>query len=38
MWYLNAAVCLAHGAALATRNVKDFVHLGLTLHNPWEDV
>lgn len=33
-----AAVCLAHGAALATRNVKDFVHLELTLHNPWEIV
>lgn len=32
-----AAVCLAHGATLATRNEKDFVHLGLALHNPWNE-
>ncbi|MCX8527786.1 MAG: type II toxin-antitoxin system VapC family toxin [Candidatus Nanopelagicales bacterium] len=32
---LIAAVSLRHGAALATRNVKDFGGLGLTLVNPW---
>jgi toxin FitB len=30
-----AAICLAHGAALATRNTKHFEGLGLTLINPW---
>lgn len=30
-----AAICLARGAALATRNVKDFDGLGLELVNPW---
>jgi predicted nucleic acid-binding protein len=30
-----AAICLAHGAALATRNTKHFDGLGLTLINPW---
>lgn len=30
-----AAVCLAHDAKLATRNVKDFEGLGLVLINPW---
>ncbi len=30
-----AAICLAHGAALATRNTKHFEGLGLTLMNPW---
>ncbi len=32
-----AAICLAHGAALATRNTKHFEGLGLTLMNPWVD-
>lgn len=31
-----AAVCLQHGASLATRNTRDFEDLGLTLINPWE--
>lgn len=31
-----AAVCLVHGAALATRNVKDFDGLDLKLINPFE--
>ena len=30
-----AAICLAHGATLATRNTKHFEGLGLTLMNPW---
>lgn len=30
-----AAICLATGSALATRNVADFVDAGLVLHNPW---
>lgn len=30
-----AAICLAHGATLATRNTKHFDGLGLTLINPW---
>lgn len=30
-----AAICQAHGADLATRNVKDFEHLGLTVIDPW---
>lgn len=33
-----AAICLVHGAALATRNVRDFEDLGLTLVNPFEPV
>jgi predicted nucleic acid-binding protein len=33
-----AAICLAHGAVLATRNVKHFEGLGLTLLNPWTAV
>jgi len=32
-----AAICLHHGAALATRNTRDFDGLGLTLINPWEE-
>ena len=32
-----AAICLAHGATLATRNTKHFEGLGLTLMNPWVD-
>lgn len=31
-----AAICLAHGAALATRNVRDFDGLDLRLINPFE--
>jgi toxin FitB len=31
-----AAICLAHGATLATRNVKDFDGLDLKLVNPFE--
>jgi toxin FitB len=32
-----AAICLRHGATLATRNQKDFDALGLPLVNPWDD-
>ncbi|MBW6423320.1 type II toxin-antitoxin system VapC family toxin [Rhizobium sp. XQZ8] len=31
-----AAICLSHGATLATRNVKDFKGLDLRLVNPFE--
>lgn len=31
-----AAICLAHGATCATRNVKDFLHTGVELVNPWK--
>ncbi|WGW12340.1 type II toxin-antitoxin system VapC family toxin [Saxibacter everestensis] len=30
-----AAVCGQHGAALATRNTKDFIDTGIRLFNPW---
>lgn len=30
-----AAICAEHGAALATRNVRDFDGLGVALVNPW---
>lgn len=30
-----AAICLAHGASLVTRNEKDFEGLGLVVINPW---
>lgn len=30
-----AAICLAHDAACATRNVKDFAHIGLEVIDPW---
>jgi predicted nucleic acid-binding protein len=30
-----AATCLRHDATLATRNVRDFGGLGVTLINPW---
>ena len=34
---LIAATALAHGYPLATRNIKDFLHIdGLTLYNPWQ--
>ncbi len=31
-----AAICIANGAALATRNVKDFDGLGIDVLNPWD--
>ncbi|MDR1726553.1 MAG: type II toxin-antitoxin system VapC family toxin [Acidobacteriota bacterium] len=31
-----AAICLARGAILATRNTKDFAGVGLECVNPWE--
>lgn len=31
-----AAICLAHGATCATRNVKDFQHTGVELVDPWD--
>jgi predicted nucleic acid-binding protein len=31
-----AAICLSHGATLATRNVRDFEGLDLPLINPFE--
>ncbi|WGH09983.1 type II toxin-antitoxin system VapC family toxin [Rothia kristinae] len=31
-----AAICLAHGAICATRNVKDFQHTGVELVDPWK--
>jgi toxin FitB len=31
-----AAICVVHGATLATRNVRDFDGLGLKLVNPFE--
>lgn len=33
---LIAATTLEHDLTLVTRNVKDFVHLGVPLFNPWE--
>lgn len=30
-----AAICIAREAELATRNLKDFQGLALTIHNPW---
>ncbi len=32
-----AATCLAYGATLATRDIKDFEGLDLRLVNPFED-
>ena len=32
-----AAICLSHGATLATRNSKDFKNLGLAIQDPWEE-
>jgi predicted nucleic acid-binding protein len=32
-----AATALAKNLTLATRNVKDFVSLGVPLFNPWDD-
>ncbi|MDI4636909.1 MULTISPECIES: type II toxin-antitoxin system VapC family toxin [Halomonadaceae] len=31
-----AAICIQHGAMLATRNIKDFETLSLETINPWE--
>jgi len=31
-----AAICAAHGASLATRNVADFDFLAIPIVNPWE--
>ena len=31
-----AAICLAHGATCATRNVKDFAHTGVEVVDPWQ--
>ena len=33
---LVAATAEVHGLALATRNTKDFDHLGVSLFNPWD--
>jgi len=33
---LIAAIALAHGATLATRNIPDFEHCGIPLVNPWQ--
>jgi predicted nucleic acid-binding protein len=33
---LIAAIALAHGFAVATRNVSDFAGAGVTIINPWE--
>lgn len=30
-----AAICLAHGATCATRNLKDFANTGVELIDPW---
>ena len=32
-----AAICRAHGATLATRNIKDFHDTGIKVTNPWDD-
>jgi predicted nucleic acid-binding protein len=31
-----SGIALAHGARLATRNIRDFEHSGLDIVNPWE--
>jgi hypothetical protein len=31
-----AAICASTGAALATRNAKDFTHTGVKVINPWD--
>jgi predicted nucleic acid-binding protein len=33
-----AAIALEHGGRLATRNIRDFKHLGLNLVSPWEAI
>jgi predicted nucleic acid-binding protein len=32
-----ASICRAHGALLATRNVKDFGNTGIEVTNPWDE-
>jgi len=32
-----AAIARSRGAALATRNVRDFKGCGITVHDPWEE-
>lgn len=32
-----ASICRVHGAALATRNLKDFQGVGIDLIDPWQD-
>ena len=32
-----AAICLAGGHSLATRNTRDFADAGIALHDPWVD-
>lgn len=32
-----ASICRVHGAALATRNVKDFHDIGIVLVDPWRE-
>jgi predicted nucleic acid-binding protein len=32
-----AAICLAHEATCATRNLRDFAHTGVDLFDPWRD-
>ena len=32
-----AAITLIHKAGLATRNINDFLHCGIDLHNPFDD-
>lgn len=32
-----ASICRAHGATLATRNLKDFLSTGIDLIDPWND-
>lgn len=34
---LIAATALEHGLTVATRNVRDYENLGLTLFNPWSE-
>jgi len=34
---LLAATALEHGLTLATRNIKDFARLGVSLSNPWPE-
>ena len=33
-----AAICLQYGAPLATRNIKDFLHCGIELIDPWQAI
>ncbi len=34
---LIAATARCHGLTLATRNIQDFCHCGISIHNPWEE-